>query len=134
MPDTRLFRLDGGQRPDSAVEAWLQAEDSGPRQLARFWFAEIRGLGPDVLELLHDGHPTACVGDLPFAYVNAFRAHINVGFYFGTVLPDPAGVLVGSGRFMRHVKLPVTSLGHEHPALRQLLAAAYQDVRARQQT
>ena len=30
-------------------------------------------------ELLHDGHPTACIGDAAFAYINAFRAHVNVG-------------------------------------------------------
>lgn len=35
--------------------------------------------GDDVRERLHDGHPAACVGDAPFAHVNVFNAHVNVG-------------------------------------------------------
>ena len=49
----------------------------------------MRGCGDDVREHLHDGHPTACIGDAAFAYVNAFRAHVNVGFFLGAILPDP---------------------------------------------
>ena len=56
-------------------------------------------------ELLHDGHPTACVADAAFAYVNAFTAHVNVGFFRGAELVDPARMLEGTGRYMRHVKL-----------------------------
>ncbi|MEI9965905.1 MAG: DUF1801 domain-containing protein [Caulobacteraceae bacterium] len=53
---------------------------------------------------MHDGHPTACVGDAAFAYVDAFRAHVNVGFFHGAALDDPAGLLEGTGKRMRHVK------------------------------
>ncbi|HET7797563.1 MAG TPA: DUF1801 domain-containing protein, partial [Nevskia sp.] len=58
-----------------------------------------------VREVLHDGHPTACIGDVAFGYVNAFKAHVNVGFFRGAELDDPAGLLEGSGKSMRHVKL-----------------------------
>ena len=73
--------------------------------IARRWFAVMRNCGDDVRELLHDGHPTACVGDAAFAYVNAFKAHVNVGFFRGAEIADPQGLLEGTGRFMRHVKL-----------------------------
>ncbi|MGE3301679.1 MAG: DUF1801 domain-containing protein [Hyphomonadaceae bacterium] len=90
----------------------------------------MRARGEDVRELLHDGCPVACVGDAPFAYVNAFTAHANVGFYFGAVLPDPAGLLEGAGKRMRHVKLrPGVTLNEG--ALQALIAAAYADIRAR---
>jgi hypothetical protein len=100
------------------------------RQLARTWFEQMRGCGADVRELLHDGHPTACVGDAAFAYVNAFRAHVNVGFFHGAMLDDPAGLLEGTGKRMRHVKLrPAQQVSAG--ALRELLAAAYRDIRLR---
>ena len=45
--------------------------------IARHWFGMIRRSGDDVRELLHDGHPTACVSDAAFAYVNAFTSHVR---------------------------------------------------------
>lgn len=93
----------------------------------------MRGRGPDVRELLHDGHPTACVGDAAFAYVDAFSAHANVGFFFGAMLNDPQGLLQGAGKRMRHVKLRWGEMANE-PALNDLIAAAYHDMRARTQS
>jgi hypothetical protein len=55
---------------------------------------------------LHDGCPVACLGDAPFSYVNVFTSHVNVGFFHGAALPDPAHLLPGTGkRHMRHVAL-----------------------------
>jgi hypothetical protein len=98
--------------------------------IARRWFAILRDCGDDVRELLHDGHPTACVEDAAFAYVNAFRAHVNVGFFRGAEIADPARLLEGTGKFMRHVKLgpgrPVDAA-----ALVSLVEAAYRDMKTR---
>jgi hypothetical protein len=79
---------------------------------------------------MHDGCPTATVEDAPFAYVNVFRAHVNVGFFQGASLPDPAGLLTGTGKYMRHVKLkPGVDL--DHSALEALITASYRDIVAR---
>jgi hypothetical protein len=83
-----------------------------------------------VRELLHDGHPTACVGDAAFAYTNAFTAHVNVGFFQGASLADPRGLLEGDGRYMRHVKLR-PGVPIDAAALEALVRAAYLDIRAR---
>lgn len=98
--------------------------------IAERWFAVMRACGDDVREVLHDGHPTACVGDAAFAYVNAFQAHVNAGFFRGAELADPAGLLEGTGKFMRHVKLR-PDRGVDATALRKLIEAAYADMRAR---
>jgi hypothetical protein len=45
------------------------------------------------------------VGDAPFGYVNSFKSHVNVGFFQGAGLKDPAGLLEGSGKRKRHVKI-----------------------------
>ena len=129
---SKLFRFPSAARRDLSVEAWFAKPDDvdALRQLALPWFEEMRGCGLDVRELLHDGHPTACAGDAAFGYVDAFRAHANVGFFFGAELDDPAGLLEGTGKRMRHVKL---RRGGEvnAAALSELIAAAYGDVQSR---
>jgi PhnB protein len=95
--------------------------------IAQRWFGVMRGCGDDVRELLHDGQPTACVGDAAFAYVNAFKAHVNVGFFRGAEIADPEGLLEGSGKFMRHVKLR-PDLDVDPTALRKLIETAYTDM------
>lgn len=112
------------------VEAWLASREGALGDLARQAFTALRACGADVTELMHDGMPTACVGDAAFAYVNVFTAHVNVGFFCGAALPDPSGLLQGTGRFMRHVKRrPGDAV--DTTALQALIDAAYADVQAR---
>ncbi|MGE0453393.1 MAG: DUF1801 domain-containing protein [Vicinamibacteria bacterium] len=90
----------------------------------------MRQCGSDVRELMHDGCPTACVGDAGFAYVNTYRAHASVLFFRGAVLPDPARLLEGTGKLGRHVKLrPGTSV--DASALEALIEAAYREIKSR---
>src|SRR5258708_19533526 len=89
----------------------------------------MRKCGDEVRELLHDGSPVACLGDAPFGYINVFTSPVNVGFFHGAALPDPARLLQGTGKFMRHVKLrPGTSTNAA--ALGRLINAAYSDINA----
>jgi len=126
---SRLMRFPGATARDPAVDAWFERRGQ-LGALAREWFVRMRACGADVRELLHDGHPTACVGDAAFGYTNAFTRHVNVGFFLGAQLGDPAGLLEGSGRFMRHVKL-VPGRATDVAALEALIGAAYRDIRAR---
>jgi hypothetical protein len=100
--------------------------------MAKHWFSIIRSRGSDVRELLHDGHPTACVGDAAFAYVNAFKEHVNVGFFCGPELADPEGLLEGIGKFMRHVTLKPQGRINVS-AVEQLIDAAYKKIKSRAQ-
>ena len=98
--------------------------------IAQKWFEVMRKCGDEVRELLQDGCPTACLGDAAFGYVNAFTAHVNVGFFQGSVLPDPGRLLQGTGKFMRHVKLrPGTAA--DAASLGRLIETAYSDIKAR---
>jgi hypothetical protein len=126
----RLFRFAEAVRRDPAVSAWFDGRPDKLGRIARRWFEVMRGCGDDVRELLHDGHPTACVGDAAFAYVNAFTAHVNVGFFRGAELADPARLLEGTGKHMRHVKL---GPGREvdAAALMKLIETAYTDMKRR---
>ena len=127
---TRFLRFPTAVRRDRAVEVWMRKHVGELGAIAQRWFEVMRGCGDDVRELLHDGQPTACVGDAAFGYVNAFKAHVNVGFFRGAELPDPRRLLEGTGKFMRHVKLgPGRDV--DDKALRKLIEAAYADMRAR---
>jgi len=100
--------------------------------IARRWFNVMRNCGDDVRELLHDGPPTACVGDAAFGYVNAFKTHVNVGFFRGAEIADPQRLLEGTGKFMRHVKLrPERDV--DASALKNLIETAYSDMKRRLQ-
>jgi hypothetical protein len=127
---TQLLRFNGAVERDPAIDAWMNERQSELGAIARRWFDEMRKCGDEVRELLHDGCPTACLGDAPFGYVNVFTSHVNVGFFHGNALPDPARMLQGAGKFMRHVKLiPGTAINAT--ALSKLIEAAYSDIKAR---
>jgi hypothetical protein len=130
MVRTELFRLDGAVERDPAVEAWMLGHGGELGAIAREWFMVMRGCGDEVRELVHDGCPTACLGDAAFGCVNVFAAHVSVGFFQGSELRDPAGLLEGSGKFMRHVKLRPGAVV-DIVALRRLVEAAYLNVRER---
>ena len=127
---TMLMRFPGAVARDPAIETWLRAHPDELGAIARRWFDVMRDCGGDVRELLHDGHPTACVGDAAFGYVNAFTAHVNVGFFRGAQIADPAGLLEGAGKFMRHVKVR-PYIDAPDAALTQLIETAYRDMRRR---
>jgi hypothetical protein len=125
-----IFRLPSAVKHDPAIDAWLRAQRDDLRSFVETWFAHMRKCGSDVRELMHDGCPTACVEDGAFGYVNAFKDHVNVGFFFGALLKDPTRLLEGTGKRGRHVKLrpgrPVDSA-----ALAALIEVAYADIKAR---
>jgi len=127
---TDLLRFNGAIERDPAIGAWMKEHEGELGAIAHHWFEAMRKCGDEVRELLHDGCPVACLGDAPFGYVNVFTSHVNVGFFRGAGLPDPARLLQGTGKFMRHVKLrpgmvPNTS------AISTLIDLAYLDMKAR---
>ena len=127
---SQLLKFTGSVRRDRAVDRWMTDHPGELGAIAKRWFEVVRGCGDDVRELLHDGHPTACVSGAAFAYVNAFKAHVNVGFFRGAELADPERLLVGTGRCMRHVKLS-PSEDVDATALTGLIRTAYADMKRR---
>lgn len=125
-----LLRFTGAVERAPAIDRWLDAQPSELGSIARTWLTFMRQCGADVRELMHDGYPTVCVEDAPFAYVGVFRAHVNVGFFHGAALPDPAGLLQGTGKYMRHVKVK-PGLALDGSSLEALITCAYRDIVAR---
>lgn len=125
-----LFRLPSATRRDAAVESWFASHTDDLGLAAREWFDVMFRCGDDVLITIHDGFPTACVGDAAFAYVAQFSRHVNAGFFRGASLSDPAKLLEGTGKFMRHVKIRA-EVPVDRAALGALIAGAYQDMKRR---
>lgn len=125
-----MFRLPEAIKQDPAIDAWLAKQVPELGAIARTWFLRMRSCGSDVREIMHDGCPTACVQDAAFGYVGVFTAHTNVGFFHGAEMEDPRGLLQGSGKRMRHVKVrPGADL--DAGALDALIRAAYADIKRR---
>jgi hypothetical protein len=125
-----MLRFNGAVERDPAIDSWMKEQVGELGAIAHEWFAAMRECGDEVRELLHDGCPVACLGDAPFGYVNVFASHVNVGFFQGAALPDPAHLLQGKGKFMRHVKLRPSAATND-AALSRLIEMAYLDIKAR---
>src|ERR1700727_1068937 len=126
---TKLLRFNGAVERDLAIDAWMKEHTGELGAIAQRWFEVMRKCGDEVRELLHDGNPVACLGDAPFGYVNVFTSHVNVGFFRGAALPDPARLLQGTGKFMRHVKLRPGEATNA-AALSRLINVAYSKIKA----
>jgi hypothetical protein len=127
---SNLLRFNGAVERHPAIDAWMETHKGELGAIAHQWFEVMRKCGDEVRELLHDGCPVACLGDAPFGYVNVFTSHVNVGFFQGAALPDPARLLEGTGKFMRHVKLRPGAPTNA-AALRKLIDTAYSDIKSR---
>ena len=125
-----LFDLDCSYEADPAIERWWPEKPAELSAIAGHWWDVMKRCGADVRETLHNGYPAACLDVYPFAYVDAFTAHVNVGFYYGAFLADPQGILIGTGKRMRHVKLH-PGREHDSDALRALIRQSYLDLQQR---
>ena len=127
---SQFLRFPSSVKREPSIEVWMREHSGELGEIAQRWFEVMRACGDDVRELLHDGHPTACVGNAAFGYVNAFKVHVNVGFFRGAELADPEDLLEGTGKFMRHVKLrPECDVNGR--ALMKLIETAYADMKRR---
>ena len=126
---TELLRFNGAVERDPAIDAWMKEHGGGLGAIAHRWFEVMRKCGDEVRELLHDGCPVACLGDAPFGYVNVFTSHVNVGFFHGAALPDPARLCKAPASAC-HVKLRPGTVTNT-ATLSRLIDEAYADIRAR---
>lgn len=68
----------------------------------------VRATLPDATEIIYHGalayQPDVSRFD-PIIYVAPQNGYVNLGFYYGVGVPDPAGLLEGVGKRMRHTKV-----------------------------
>jgi hypothetical protein len=110
------------------VEQFLSTYPADVQELALKARELVQEIVPDVREQVYEAYKTIGYGsvtkkDAMFCYIAPLKDRINLGFYRGVVLPDANGLLEGTGKLLRHVK--VHSMAElEQPALRQLITDA----------
>ncbi|MCA9953685.1 MAG: DUF1801 domain-containing protein [Anaerolineales bacterium] len=110
-------------------EEVLAASSPQVAALARQARALIQDVMPNVVEVVWPTQRMVGYGVGPkklseqFCYIGPFKKHINLGFYYGSDLPDPQNLLEGSGQTMRHIKISQPDQ-LENPAVRDLIVAA----------
>lgn len=84
---------------------YLMAQSSENRRIIRELRAFVKKKAPALEESVKWGNGCWLKGDVPVAYVYAERIWVQFGFMLGSKLDDPRGLLEGSGRYVRHVKV-----------------------------
>ena len=115
--------------PTEEVRAWLEKLSIDKQPMVETLRRLIGSVAPEAHEIIyHDalGYGPTDSGFDRILYVTVFAKHLNLGFFYGGFLPDPEGLLVGSGKRMRHVKIR-TLQETENPAIPRLLAQAWTD-------
>jgi hypothetical protein len=93
------------RKPPAELRRFLQAYDPSIAQLFFAARAAILGLAPNADELLYDAYNAVAAAYTfsnrlkeSFCHIAAYRDYVNLGFNRGATLPDPEGLLAGSGR------------------------------------
>jgi hypothetical protein len=103
--------------------AYVRNDNSALRKIVRELKAFLKATVPDATETRNAwGVPTFEVIH-PFCIYMVGKNHVTLGFHSGALLSDPLGLLQGTGKNMRHVKLR-TLEDLKHPGLKQLIAVA----------
>ena len=115
--------------PSSQFDEILTQADPQVEAIARRARALVQEIMPEVVEVVWPTQKIASYGVGPkkmsehFCYIAVFKQRINLGFYYGADLEDPSGLLDGTGKLLRHVK--ISSLGQlDDAALRRLVVTA----------
>jgi hypothetical protein len=103
--------------------AYMREEKPELRRVVRELRNFVKRCVPGVKETVNAwGIPTFEAPN-PFCFYMVGKNHVTFGFHFGTSLPDPAGLLEGTGKNIRHVKLRTVE-DLKQKGLRELVRAA----------
>lgn len=109
------------------VDAFINGQTPAVQPIVRRLRALVQTTLPELVEHL-DGNdvlrygPTTKMRDF-VCYISGHKAHANLGFAHGASLPDPDGLIEGTGKNLRHVKVRTVG-ATAHPGLKQLLEEA----------
>jgi hypothetical protein len=110
----------------------LTDSSSQAKRLARALRELISAVYPDVVEVPWPKQQIIGYGVGPkkmtehFCYIGVYDTHVNLGFNYGSDLPDPESLLEGTGKKFRHVKIQRLQ-DTARPALRELIKAAIKE-------
>lgn len=86
------------------VDAYVKELPKEQQPIVEGLRAFIFANAPHLTEKLKWGNPTY-IGRSNVCWIISYRDHVDFGFFRGTELPDPKGILEGTGKGLRHVKI-----------------------------
>lgn len=89
----------------ATFDDYLAAQSPENRKIIRELRAFVKRTAPRLEESVKWGNGCWLKGKVPVAYVYAERILVQFGFMLGSRLEDPRGLLEGTGRYVRHVKI-----------------------------
>ncbi len=110
----------------------ISGSSSHVKEIAKRLRNLIAEVYPDVVEVPWPKQQIVGYGVGPkkmsehFCYIGAHSDHVNLGFYYGAQLPDPEGLLEGTGKKLRHIKLREVE-EVDSPALRHMLQLSLEE-------
>ena len=84
---------------------YLMDQTSGNRSIIRALRQFVKRIAPKLQETVKWGNGCWVGGNGPVAYVHAETGYVQFGFFYGSLLSDPKGLLEGSGKYVRHIKV-----------------------------
>ena len=88
------------------IDLFLEGYDPAVAQLAQALRRAVRDVVPDADETLHGGWKVISYGlSRKFCAIAPHNNWVNLQFHAGAQLDDPAGLLTGTGKSMRHVRI-----------------------------
>ena len=125
-----VLRLKDTKQHDPRIDEWLDQQSGDLGIIARELVRIIRHIAVGGTETMRDGSPVTCIDAAPFFYVTMQPDHLSVGFFQGADLPDPHGLLTGTSKTMRHIRLrPRERMNGQ--AIIDLVQSAYDDMSVR---
>jgi hypothetical protein len=126
-----------GRRVPPPAPELIQFLRAYPREIAELFFAiraEVLDEAPDATETIWDAYNAVADGfsytgklSDTFIHIAAYSQHVNLGLNQGASLPDPDGVLEGTGNQVRHIK--ITSIDDlKQPHVRHFIKLAHESV------
>jgi hypothetical protein len=112
-----------GKRTKAKKSPYMKDENSELGKVVRALRSFVKGIVPGAKETVNSWGIPTFEKKAPFCFYMVGKNHVTFGFHFGTSLPDPEGLLEGTGKNIRHVKLPNVE-GLKQKGLRELVLAA----------
>lgn len=115
-----------------SFESILTPHSAEIQTIARALRALIGSIHPGSFETPRNGERCTTYGIGPkkmteaYAHIMPLKSSVNLGFYHGKSLPDPQGLLEGTGKSARHVKITDLQMVRS-AAVKALLQASVQE-------
>lgn len=89
----------------ASFSAWKKDQSAKHKRLIGALQRVVADAAPHLVTTVKWGQGCFADGDTPKVYIHAEDDHVQLGFYAGSTLDDPHGLLCGKGKHVRHVKV-----------------------------